>query len=37
LPLEKLVQTYKFDQINAAIAAQHHGDCVKVVLLLPQP
>jgi aryl-alcohol dehydrogenase len=35
LPLEKLVKTYPFDQINAAIAAQHHGDCVKVVLTLP--
>ncbi|MDB5432161.1 MAG: Alcohol dehydrogenase zinc-binding domain protein [Caulobacter sp.] len=37
LPLEKLVKTYPFDQINAAIAAQHHGDCVKVVLMLPNP
>jgi aryl-alcohol dehydrogenase len=37
LPLERLVKTFEFDQINAAIAAQHHGDCVKVVLLLPQP
>jgi aryl-alcohol dehydrogenase len=35
LPLEKLVKTYPFDEINAAIAAQHHGDCVKVVLTLP--
>ena len=32
LPLEKLVKTYPFADINAAIAAQHHGDCVKVVL-----
>ena len=32
LPLEKLVKTYPFAEINAAIAAQHHGDCVKVVL-----
>jgi len=32
LPLEKLVRTYPFAEINAAIAAQHHGDCVKVVL-----
>jgi aryl-alcohol dehydrogenase len=37
LPLERLVKTFEFDQINTAIAAQHHGDCVKVVLLLPQP
>ena len=34
LPLEKLVKTYPFADINAAIAAQHHGDCVKVVLTL---
>jgi aryl-alcohol dehydrogenase len=32
LPLEKLVKTFAFADINAAIAAQHHGDCVKVVL-----
>lgn len=32
LPLEKLVRTFPFEQINDAIAAQHHGDCVKVVL-----
>ena len=32
LPLEKLVRTYPFAQINEAIAAQHHGDFVKVVL-----
>ena len=35
LPLEKLVKTYPFADINAAIAAQHHGECVKVVLTLP--
>jgi len=35
LPLEALVRAYPFDQINHAIAAQHHGDCVKVVLTLP--
>lgn len=34
LPLERLVKTFPFDQINQAIAAQHHGDCVKVVLQL---
>ncbi|MDO9222593.1 MAG: NAD(P)-dependent alcohol dehydrogenase [Caulobacter sp.] len=33
LPLEKLIRTFPLAQINAAIAAQHHGDCVKVVLL----
>jgi aryl-alcohol dehydrogenase len=32
LPLEKLVRTFPLAEINAAIAAQHHGDCVKVVL-----
>lgn len=36
LPLEKLVKTFPFAQINQAIAAQHHGDCVKVVLTLPE-
>ena len=35
LPLEKLVQAFPFAEVNAAIAAQHHGDCVKVVLILP--
>lgn len=34
LPLEKLVRTFPFAEINQAIAAQHHGDCVKVVLTL---
>lgn len=34
LPLEKLVKTYPFARINEAIEAQHHGDCVKVVLTL---
>jgi aryl-alcohol dehydrogenase len=32
LPLEKLVKTFPLAEINAAIEAQHHGDCVKVVL-----
>lgn len=34
LPVEKLVRVFPFAEINAAIAAQHHGDCVKVVLSL---
>jgi aryl-alcohol dehydrogenase len=34
LPLEKLVKTFPFAEINQAITAQHHGDCVKVVLTL---
>jgi len=36
LPLEKLVKTFAFADINAAIAAQHHGDCVKVVLTMAE-
>lgn len=32
LPLEKLVATFPFAEINAAVKAQHRGDCVKVVL-----
>jgi aryl-alcohol dehydrogenase len=35
LPLEQLIEVFAFDQINQAISAQHHGDCVKVVLTLP--
>ncbi|HEY2051874.1 MAG TPA: NAD(P)-dependent alcohol dehydrogenase [Caulobacteraceae bacterium] len=35
LPVDRLVKTFPFDQINSAIAAQHHGECVKVVLTLP--
>jgi aryl-alcohol dehydrogenase len=35
LPLEKLIQTFPFDQTNHAIVAQHNGDYVKVVLTLP--
>lgn len=34
LPLEKLVRTWRFAEINEAIVAQHHGDAVKVVLTL---
>jgi aryl-alcohol dehydrogenase len=34
LPLEKLVHTFPFAHINEAIDAQHHGECVKVVLTL---
>ncbi|MEY4250168.1 MAG: hypothetical protein RJA87_1801 [Pseudomonadota bacterium] len=33
LPLERLIKTFPLDQINEAVVAQHHGDCVKVVLL----
>jgi len=34
LPFDRMIRTYPFSQINEAIAAQHHGDCVKVVLLM---
>lgn len=33
LPFDKLVKTWPLSQINEAIAAQHHGDCVKAVLI----
>lgn len=33
LPFDKLVRKYSLSQINEAIAAQHHGDCVKPVLI----
>ncbi len=33
LPFDRMIKTFPFDQINEAIAAQHHGDCIKVVLL----
>lgn len=34
LPFDRMIKTFPFDQINEAIAAQHHGDCIKVVLLM---
>jgi aryl-alcohol dehydrogenase len=34
LPFERMIKTFPFSQINEAIAAQHRGDCVKVVLLM---
>ena len=34
LPFDRMIRTFPFSQINEAIAAQHHGDCVKVVLLM---
>lgn len=33
LPFDKLVNKYRLSEINEAIAAQHHGDCVKAVLI----
>ena len=32
-PFDKLVRTFPMAEINAAIQAQHHGECVKVVLI----
>ena len=32
LPLDQLIKTYKFADINEAIADQHAGKCIKVVL-----
>lgn len=32
-PLDKVVKTFALAQINEAVAAQHHGDCIKAVLL----
>jgi aryl-alcohol dehydrogenase len=34
LPYDRLIRTYPFTHINEAIAAQHNGECVKVVLLV---
>lgn len=36
LPFDRLVKTYPLDDINHAIADQHDGKCVKVVLLTGQ-
>lgn len=36
LPIDRLVATYPFAAINAAIDDQHHGKVVKVVLTLPE-
>lgn len=32
-PFDRLIKTYPLADINKAIEAQHHGDCVKVVLI----
>ena len=32
-PVDRMITTYRFDQINEAIADTHHGKCVKAVLL----
>lgn len=33
-PFDKLCKTFKFDEINDAVAAQHSGECVKAICLL---
>lgn len=37
LPLDRLVRTYPLHEINEAVAAQHRGDCVKIILLTGEP
>ncbi|MBB3957203.1 NAD(P)-dependent alcohol dehydrogenase [Novosphingobium sediminicola] len=32
-PFDRLVKTFPLNQINAAIAAQHRGECIKAVLI----
>lgn len=34
-PFDRLISRYKFEDINAAVADQHAGRCVKVVLQMP--
>lgn len=34
LPFDRMIKTFPFSEINEAIAAQHHGDCIKVVLVM---
>ncbi|GGC87625.1 putative zinc-containing alcohol dehydrogenase [Chelatococcus reniformis] len=34
LPFDRLITTFPFEQINEAVAAQHRGECVKIVLLM---
>lgn len=36
LPFDRMIKTFPFSQINEAVIAQHHGDCVKVVLLMDE-
>ncbi len=36
LPFDRLIKTYPLSEINRAIADQHDGKCVKVVLLTGQ-
>lgn len=34
-PFDRLIRTYPFHAINDAVADQHHGHCIKAVLLMP--
>lgn len=34
LPFDRMITTFPFSQINEAIAAQHSGTCIKIVLLM---
>lgn len=34
-PLDRIITTFPFAQINEAVDAHHRGDCVKVVLVMP--
>lgn len=36
LPFDRMIKTWPFSQINEAIAAQHMGECIKVVLLMDE-
>ena len=36
LPIDRLISTYALADINRAIDEQHHGKCVKPVLLTGQ-
>jgi len=36
LPFDRMIRTWPFTQINEAIAAQHMGECIKVVLLMDE-
>lgn len=35
-PVDRLIQYYDFEEINAAFAASHHGQVIKAVLRLPE-
>ena len=37
LPVDRLVKTYPLEEINRAVADQHAGKCVKVVLTMDRP